>query len=89
MFQAAFLTERSFSDHENYPDGFCESDVFTAEQAALLKEHGHAYSAFASGERAPIVPLEKQFVDFCKGTKLPSNIHEQTWLCYVSKAAGL
>jgi len=34
------------------------------------------------------LPLEKQFVDFCKGAKQPSNIHEQTWFCYVSKAAG-
>lgn len=37
MFQAAFLTESSFSDHENYPDGFCKSNVFTLEQAVLLK----------------------------------------------------
>ncbi len=88
MFQAAFLTESSFSDHENYPDGFCKSNVFSLEQAVLLKKHGHAYRAFATGKRLPIVPLEKQFVDFCRGTKQPSNIHEQTWFCYVSEAAG-
>ncbi|WP_299176802.1 DUF413 domain-containing protein [uncultured Neptuniibacter sp.] len=86
MFQAAFLTDHSFSDHENYPDGFFGSGVFTAEQALLLKKHGHAYSAFASGERVPLLPLENEFVEFCKGVKLPSNIHEQTWFCYVSKA---
>ena len=44
MFQAAFLTESSFSEHEIYPDGFCKSNAFTAEQAELLKKHGHAYS---------------------------------------------
>jgi len=88
VFQAAFLTECSFSDHENYPDGFCKSNAFTAEQAALLKKHGHAYSAFAAGKRIPIMLLEKQFVDFCKGMKQPSNVHEQTWLSYVTKASG-
>jgi uncharacterized protein YifE (UPF0438 family) len=76
MFQAAFLTESSFSDHENYPDGFCKGNAFTAEQTVLLKKHGHAYSAFASAKRLPIMPIEKQFVGFCKGTKQPSNIHE-------------
>ncbi|WP_415891127.1 DUF413 domain-containing protein [Neptuniibacter sp. SY11_33] len=89
MFQVAFLTESSFSDHENYPDGFCKSDAFSAEEAALLEKHGHAYSAFAKGHREPVVLIERQFVDFCKGGKLPSNIHERTWFHYVSKAAGL
>ncbi|WP_415885241.1 DUF413 domain-containing protein [Neptuniibacter sp. QD37_6] len=89
MFQVAFLTESSFSDHENYPDGFYKGDAFTAEEAALLEKHGHAYCAFATGIRQPVVLLEREFVDFCKGDKQPSNIHERTWLRYVSKAAVL
>ncbi len=87
MFQVAFQTNRSFCDHKKFPKGFCEGGAFTAEQADLLEKHGHAYFELAEGARKALMPLEKQFIEFLIQDKEPSNIHEQTWLCYVTKAA--
>lgn len=83
----AFESGRKFIDKKNFPYGFARSGEFTLQQAQLLERHGYAYSELASGQRAPVDPVEEAFVRFCHAEKEATNEHEKVWQRYMSKTS--
>lgn len=76
---------RKFWGTDHFPYGFARSGEFTRDQVQLLENHGYAYQALASGERAAQTPEEQEFVKYCKGEKAAQTRHEKAWARYLKK----
>ncbi|NIB41887.1 DUF413 domain-containing protein [Pseudomaricurvus alkylphenolicus] len=72
---------------EHFPYGLAKSGQFTRQQVELLERHGYAYEALASGERTPITPEEKSFLQFCQGEQEPDSAHEKAWDRYLREVS--
>jgi uncharacterized protein YifE (UPF0438 family) len=82
-YHECFKVNAKFQDKINFPYGFLKSGEFTIDQARLLERNGVAYSELASEARRPVGEIEREFVDFCRGKKSATTLHERTWQRYI------
>jgi uncharacterized protein YifE (UPF0438 family) len=52
------------------------------DQQKLLRRQGHKYYQLMDGSISPLSPMQKHFVDMCKGLVEPVNEWEQIWKSY-------
>ncbi|MDU8925019.1 DUF413 domain-containing protein [Pasteurellaceae bacterium LIM206] len=81
----SFTVNRRFFDDKNYPRGFARHGDYTIKEAQVLEQHGQAFKALESGERAPVTEEEKSFVSFCSGERPAATFFEKTWQKYRSR----
>ncbi len=77
---------RIFWGAEYYPYGLDRSGEFTHQQVELLKAHGFAYEALASGGRSASTPEETAFVEVFRSGRPAQTSHEKLWLRFLERS---
>ena len=84
----SFVSSKRFNPVSFYPYGIARSGEYNRQQVEYLEQFGEAYTALASGERAPITEEEKRFVAVCRGECEASNLHERAWILFCKKTGS-